>query len=224
CPPPLFRTAVRMFSGISEIRQGDEMEFLSAFDQSPPRNTYGMDTMPQKPYEDVKKQKNAQSAQPAVPADPFPYHYPQNRDLALQLIREAVGGEAEDKDFYAQIIRAATSQEDKEILTTIRNDEMKHSELLRKLYYELTGQMLKTPAPYENATRMTYCQALKKALLGEVAAISKYRKILFGMQDRRHINMLTEILTDEIRHADLYGLLISMNGCYPRRESDKKTF
>lgn len=203
--------------------QGKELESLNAFNQTPPRNTYGMDTRPQKPPENVRQQKS-ESAQPDAPADPFPYNYPQNRDLAMQLIREAVGGEAEDKDFYAQIIRAASFQEDKEILTAIRNDEMKHSEMLRKLYYELAGQMLKTPAPFENATRMTYCQALKKALLGEVAAISKYRKILFGMQDRRHINMLTEILTDEIRHADLYGLLISMNGCYPKREGDKKIF
>ena len=176
------------------------------------------------PASNKPARKSKERRRPDLPADPFPYAYPQNRTLALELIREAVLGEAEDQDFYGQIIRAAATQEERDILSGIRKDEMKHSELLRKLYYELTGQMLKSPVPYKNATRMTYCQALKKSLLGEVAAISKYRKILFGMQERRHINMLTEILTDEIRHADLYGLLIAMNGCYPKRETDKNIF
>ena len=42
------------------------------------------------------------------------------------------------------------------------------------------------------------------------------------MQDRRHINMLTEIITDEIRHANLYNLLYSKNGCYAEELEGKK--
>ncbi|HCL01056.1 MAG TPA: rubrerythrin, partial [Lachnoclostridium phytofermentans] len=40
-----------------------------------------------------------------------------------------------------------------------------------------------------------------------------YRQILFAMQDRIHINMLTEIITDEIRHGILYTYLYSKNNC-----------
>lgn len=179
--------------------------------------------VPPKP-DRVPKRQSKDMRGIGMPADPFPYSYPQNRDITLELIHEAITGEGEDQSFYRQILRAAPTQEDRDIITGIRKDEMKHSQLLRKLYYELTGKILKNPAQYENGTRMTYCQALKKSLLGEVAAISKYRKILFGMQERRHINILTEILTDEIRHADLYGLLIAMNGCYPKKETDKPIF
>ncbi len=158
-------------------------------------------------------QPNPHPVTDAMPADPYPYNYPQNMNLALDLIREALSGENDDKLFYSQLLNAAPVQEDRDIITGIRNDEMKHFELFRKLYYEHTGKILRAPAPYENGIRMNYCEGLKKALEGEVKAVGKYRKILFAMQDRRDINILTEILTDEIRHADLYGLLFSLNIC-----------
>jgi len=59
----------------------------------------------------------------------------------------------------------------------------------------------------------TYCEGLIKALIGETNAVKKYRKILFVMTERRHINMLTEIITDEIRHGILYNLLVHNNDC-----------
>lgn len=151
---------------------------------------------------------------PSMPADFFPYGYPRNLPVALDLIRDSLSGETEDRIFYSQILNAAVSPEDREILSGIRNDEMKHFEILKKLYYELTGEQPPKPGPAPETAQMSYCRALATALRGEVAAIERYRKILFAMQDRRHINMATEILTDEIRHADLYGLLVSMNNCF----------
>lgn len=169
------------------------------------------------PYYFLETQRYGQPqkelSQYAMPADPFPYNYPHNLNLALGLMQEALAGENEDKLFYAQLLGAAPTQEDRDIISGIRNDEMNHFELFRKLYFEHTGQILPQPVPYENGTQMTYCEGLKQALLGEVAAVEKYRKILFAMQDRRHINILTEILTDEIRHADLFGLLFDINAC-----------
>ncbi len=153
----------------------------------------------------------------SMPADFFPYSYPQNLPVALDLMRDSLMGETEDKLFYSHILNAAVSPEDRETISAIRNDEMKHYEILKKLYHELTGETPPKPGAAEDMAQMTYCQALAKALRVEVAAIERYRKILFAMQDRRHINMVTEVLTDEIRHADLYGLLLSMNNCFTRR-------
>ncbi|MDP2891609.1 MAG: ferritin-like domain-containing protein, partial [Bacillota bacterium] len=53
----------------------------------------------------------------------------------------------------------------------------------------------------------------KQALMGEQNAVRKYRQVLFAMTDRRLINMITEIITDEIRHATLYNYLYAKNGC-----------
>ena len=178
--------------------------------------------MPGNTYENMDPWNNMRSGntgmrQTSMPADFFPYSYPHNLPVALDLMRDSLMGETEDKLFYAHILNAAVLPEDRETISSIRNDEMKHYEILRKLYHEHTGETPPKPDAPEEMEQMTYCQALAKALRGEVAAIERYRKILFAMQDRRHINMVTEILTDEIRHADLYGLLLSMNNCFPRR-------
>jgi rubrerythrin len=58
-----------------------------------------------------------------------------------------------------------------------------------------------------------YCDGLKRALLGEQNAVAKYRQILYAMQTPIHINMVTEIITDEIRYGSLYNYLYSKNNC-----------
>jgi rubrerythrin len=158
-------------------------------------------------------QSDARPLNNTMPADPYPYNYPQNLNLALELMQEALAEEDEDKLFYDKLFAAAPTPEDRDIISGIRNDEMKHFELFRKLYYEHTGQILPHSVSNRAGTQMTYCEGLKKALLGEVAAARKYRKILFAMQDRRHANILTEILTDELSHAVLLGLLFDLNAC-----------
>jgi len=49
--------------------------------------------------------------------------------------------------------------------------------------------------------------------MGEQGAVEKYRKILFAMKERKHINMMTEIITDELRHLGLYNYLYAKNQC-----------
>ena len=132
---------------------------------------------------------------------------------ALELIKQAVEGEAEDRMFYDYLIRNAPSEKDREIIRGIRDNEITHGKLFRQMYYEHTGEVIR---PEENANfgmPGTYCEGLIKALMGEQNAVKKYRNILFAMRERRHINMMTEIITDEIRHANLYNLLIHNNDC-----------
>lgn len=141
------------------------------------------------------------------------YTYPYNFQNALDLIREALAGEAEDRQFYEYLIKTAPHEEDKDIIRGIRDNEINHFSMFRQIYFELTGRM---PQPTQEAAftpPATYCEGLRKALMGEQNAVQKYRKILFAMQDRRHINMLTEIITDEIRHGILYSYLYSKNSC-----------
>jgi rubrerythrin len=59
----------------------------------------------------------------------------------------------------------------------------------------------------------SYCEGVKRALKGEQNAVRKYRRILYALQDRVQINILTGIITDEIRHGILYSYLYSKNGC-----------
>lgn len=141
--------------------------------------------------------------------------HPYNPDLseALELMKQAVEGETEDRLFYNYLIKNASSESDKEIIGGIRDNEINHAKMFRQLYYEHTGKVIEPDKNISFEVPKTFCEGLKRALIGETNAVKKYRKILFAMKDRRHINMLTEIITDELRHGILYSFLIHSNDC-----------
>lgn len=115
--------------------------------------------------------------------------------------------------FYSWLIEQAPSNEDKEIIVGIRDNEIGHFSLFRQLYYEITGIPPQQIKVEQFIPPESYCAGLAKALLGEQNAVQKYRKILYAMQNRVHINMMTEIITDELRHGILYNYLYAKNSC-----------
>jgi rubrerythrin len=141
------------------------------------------------------------------------FTYPQNLDGALELILEALSGETEDRVFYMWLINQASSEEDKQIISGIRDNEIGHYALFRQIYQDLTGEMPPSAEGEAFVEPESYCAGLSRALLGEQNAVQKYRKILYAMQSRLHINIMVEIITDEIRHGILYSYLYSKNGC-----------
>lgn len=151
-----------------------------------------------------------------IPTIADPYTYPQNLKGALKLIQEAIAGEREDELTYQYLIRMAPAEEAKAIIGTIRDDEKKHNKMFRRIYHQLTGTMI-PPSQDETFEKPTsYCDGIKKSLFGELNAVQKYRKILFALQDRVLINMLIEIITDELRHANLYNLLFTSARCFQK--------
>lgn len=146
--------------------------------------------------------------------DETPYAYPNNLPGAINLIREAVSGEREDELFYDYLIKNSPNEESKNTIIGIRDNEKKHNKMFRRIYYDLTGRSVSGIQSEEMQYPKHFCDGVKKALHGELTAVQRYRKILFAMQNRVHINMLTEIITDEIRHASLYNFLYSLNQCF----------
>ena len=131
----------------------------------------------------------------------------------LEMIKDSVTSEKEDERFYDHLIAIAPSQEDKKIIESIRNDERHHNQLFRKIYLELTGVALPKNVLESSETELniTYMQGLEQALMGELSAVEKYRKILAEMADKQRYNMVFEILTDELKHAAKYNFLITKN-------------
>jgi hypothetical protein len=58
---------------------------------------------------------------------------------ALRLIVESVQSEREDELFYDYLLSLAPTEEQREIIASIRDDERKHNKMFREIYYELTG-------------------------------------------------------------------------------------
>lgn len=181
-------------------------------------------SMPQMPVPYNQKPQAVSPAQTPDMSPPFTpdmtlapghemYSFPHNLPSALELIEEAVAAENEDRLFYQYLINNAPSEEEKEIIRGIRENEITHFGLFRQIYSQLTGRMLPVAEDVPVEAPSSYCEGIKKALTGEQNAVVKYRKILFAMQNRVHINMMTEIITDEIRHGILYNYIYSKNSC-----------
>jgi len=134
-------------------------------------------------------------------------------DEALDLIKQSVSDEKEDEMFYDAIIEIAPTQKEKDIIMSIRDDERKHNKILRELYYKFTGTILpqdfSMPNMNENMN-ITYIQQLEKALFGELEAVKRYRKIMGAMPDEESRTLLMSIMSYELRHANKYNFLITM--------------
>lgn len=128
---------------------------------------------------------------------------------AIGLIRKSVGDEREDELFYDNLIKQAPTEKEKEIIRSIRDDERKHNQILRRLYFEFTGQVLPADTlTNELNSNMDYKSNLEKALFGELDAVTKYRKIMGTMPSSNSYILLMSIMTDELRHANKYNFLI----------------
>lgn len=134
------------------------------------------------------------------------YAYPE----ALNLIVQSVSGEREDELFYNYMISVAPPDQ-KQIISAIRDDEIKHNKMLREIYWEVTGQEI-PPAKGEFFEQpKSFCEGISRALFGELGAVERYRKILFGLSFLPYRNMITEIYTDELKHASKWNYLFALN-------------
>lgn len=128
---------------------------------------------------------------------------------AIDLIMQSVSGEKEDEIFYDILIKQAPTEKEKNIITSIRNDERKHNKILRDLYYSFTGNILPQDMSIPKIeTDLSYQENLEKALFGELDAVVRYRRILGTMPSGNSYTLLMSIMTDELRHASKYNFLI----------------
>ncbi|MFZ5969353.1 MAG: ferritin family protein [Bacillota bacterium] len=130
---------------------------------------------------------------------------------ALELVKDAVRGEREDELFYDYLISKAPTREEKEIIAGIRDDERKHNKMFRKIYKDFTGQEIMTPKDVDFKKPKSYIDGIKRAFFGELAAMERYRDIRAGLPGRYYRDMVFEILTDEMEHADKYNYILILN-------------
>ena len=61
------------------------------------------------------------------------------------------------------------------------------------------------------STGLRYLDTLKKVFMGELKANEKYRELLAYAPNKEIYSMLFYIFADELRHANLYNYLITLN-------------
>jgi rubrerythrin len=130
---------------------------------------------------------------------------------ALALAKNAVQGEREDELFYDYLISVAPTKEEKDIITDIRNDEIKHNKMFREIYAFFTGEELPKSTRNDFKEPKSYIEGIKKAFFGELSAMERYRIIRAGLPSEYYRDMVFEILTDEMKHADKYNYILNLN-------------
>ncbi|QBQ06950.1 ferritin-like domain-containing protein [Sporosarcina pasteurii] len=141
----------------------------------------------------------------------YPGYNPQEFQKSLELMFEAVQGEKEDRLFYEYLISIAPKQADKEIIASIRDDEIRHNLMFKQMYLYYTGQEITDITEEDFKKPASYVDGIQQALFGELKAVEKYREIRKGLPDRHHRDLVFEILTDELKHASKYNFLYTEN-------------
>ncbi|WP_246552212.1 ferritin-like domain-containing protein [Vallitalea pronyensis] len=145
--------------------------------------------------------------------EPMPMRddYMEEFNEVLGMIRDSIESEKEDEMFYDYLISIAPTEDEKQIIGSIRNDEKKHNMYFRQIYEDLTGETIE---PIDNITfeePASYVDGIKTALFDELRAVEKYRPIRELMPNRYYRDVLFEIITDELKHAAKYNYLFALN-------------
>ncbi len=147
---------------------------------------------------------------------------------ALSLIKEAVQDERADELFYDHLISVAPTQEEKDIITSIRDDERNHRQWFKEIYKYYTGSEIQSKNGESFISPSSYITGISKAVFGELEAMEKYRFIREGLPSRLYRDMVFKILTDEMKHATKYNYILNKNSniiqSSKRETSNKKNY
>lgn len=137
-----------------------------------------------------------------------------NLNKLIAGVKDSIGNEAEDEMEYNKLAKLAPNDEQRNIINGIKENEMTHNKIFRKIFTELTGVILPTTnattMPEEKAT-MSYTEMLTKAMLGEIKAVERYRELLAYAPNKCIYDMIMYVMTDEINHAIKYSYLLMLN-------------
>jgi hypothetical protein len=138
---------------------------------------------------------------------------PQDMEDVLVYIQLALRRKSIIRFYSGYLLTLNPNPEDAGLILMIRNTLLENLDLLERLYFELAGEPPPDVVltPYEQPA--SYCEGLRNAhfVLHEQAAF--YREVLFQMEQRRHINTMTKIITDVYRHIGILNYLHRKAGC-----------
>lgn len=125
--------------------------------------------------------------------------YPEKvADLAGK-IEKAINGEYSAIVCYEKLIQAAPSNEERERIREIREDEIRHYQLFCRFYTTLTGRTL-TPHVTEECPE-DYCDGLRSAFMDEQETVDFYLDIFEEANEPAIKEGFHRAAADEQNHA-----------------------
>lgn len=147
-------------------------------------------------------------------------HYPQTVDETLAIIQQALFDKVNGIKYLTKLFSMTLNEEEQSIIKSIISNDQKHLEYLCSIYQLLSSH---DPLIETNETILwvDFFDAIKELILLKSTAIEFERRILFMMKDHKHIERLTELITDELRHSTLLNLLFLMGISHCSNERQK---
>ncbi len=130
---------------------------------------------------------------------------------SLALIVKAIQGEKEDELLYSYLLSVAPSQENKDIILSIREDESKHHKMFKKMYQNITGQEVSGTNKEVFQKPISYVRGIQQAHFRKLKAVEMSQKIRKGLPTRYYRDKMFEIITDKLKHANKYSFLYTEN-------------
>ena len=133
----------------------------------------------------------------------------------LEMIAHAAAGEAAAVEYYNRLSGMLIAADDKKTVHNIALDEAKHLRLFEELYFNLSGLRMPPLEPSEakpshnRQPEGSFPAIFEERLHDELGDVEFYRQIYFALANLEYRDILFEAITDELRHAQLMGLLYS---------------
>ncbi len=144
------------------------------------------------------------------------YPSPEQMQQATDMIAASVENEKTDAMFYNWLIQNIPKTinyevqvEASEIIEGIKNDELGHNQILKMMYKQLTGKEAQEPEEEKVSYPKSFIDGISKAIKGELDAVKRYRTIMQGLPNNSYRDQIFNVLTDELRHANLYNYIYS---------------
>ena len=132
-----------------------------------------------------------------------------NVNISLELIQYAINNETNYLVTIEQLIQIAPTDEEKSLLLNIYKDDKNHYNYFTEVNDKYLSQNSKITQPVQNI--YTYINVIKKLKLDKLNAVKIYRDIYARIFDSYYKQILFEIITDELIHAQICGYILYLN-------------
>lgn len=129
---------------------------------------------------------------------------------SLKSIQEAVAGETNTEKFYQKLLELSPTEEDYSLITSIREDERGHLQILREIYLAFTGSQVPALAPTSvHKEPASYKDGLKTAIFNKWKTNRIAGNILAAMPTGYYQNLLAKIAVENVTIVSKLNYLLA---------------
>lgn len=126
----------------------------------------------------------------------------------ITMLKDVIKEKKYDRVLYDNLLKQASNYKEVDIITSIIDEEQKHTNTLQRIYKEITGKNIIFEDRYEKVDT-NYLDGLKKAFDTKMTKLSKYRSLRACLPNNLYRDIIFDILIEELEHADKYHYILN---------------